>query len=1408
MKRYLGFFTLLAALATSATAQVNMAAWSGFKAYRINTSTATGIGLAAAGGGNVLKFPLLIRLTAADSNVFAQAKTGGADIRFTKSDLSAVLPHQIERWDSAGRNAAIWVLIDTVYTNNNTRTTRMYWGNAAASDVSNGPAVFDTTNGYVGVWHMSATGATETELDNTANGFNAIVDNSVSTGNSPTSTTEATIGLARQFGGGSTTVSSVNRDFLRVQNSASGKLNFPSNGRYSQSAWVRPTTTGGNRGIISKHDRKYNLKFTGTGSNWEVVEYNNNRGVIMGMDTATPFSWQGASAPATNNTWVHLVGVRDSLALRLYVNGVLAATNTGTDSASYPTAGSTNPVVEDSAVYIGKPPEQASSRYFAGQIDEVRIYNRVLSANYIRLSYETQRTGQTTVNALTPPTIAYTQDTLTVEAGLVINPVGPSLVSGFPALTYAVSPALPAGLILSTTTGVISGTPTTTGNTKHGITATNSEGTSTDSIRIIVTAPAEANYSAWTGTKTLNFSTTAAGAGVTSAQSLFPLLVRLTPSADSLVFVQAKAGGADIRFSRANGTRLRYQIDHWDATTRNAAIWVQMDNVTPSAVNEVRLHWGNTAANSMSDGNSVFSAANGFAAVWHLGNAADTSARPNAVAGGPAAVPMRFGASYVAPRGVIGLADTLAGGNNAGGRYLDINLDGNDSAYYADFSTGMTFSVWAYPTGVQQYARMFTLVGSNVTSNPPHDIALGRNNLTNTLRYELRTATASAGTVDNVEGLQLNQWQHYTVTQSGTAVTLYRNGELVTGPQNIASAIITSPRRRGYLGRTSWNDSLFKGMLDEAVLSRTARSADWIKLSYATQLPGAAAVSNLVYPVTNANYSIGTAITANTPTVRGGAVTRYSVSPALPAGLSFNDTTGVISGTPTSLGSGTHTVTAWSGAWFTTATLNINVALGTENYSLWSQHRNLYINTAAPTMTSPPGAGVAGNVLKFPLLVRLDSVNFGTGFAQSIDRGADLRFTKAGDVVRLPHQIERWDSAARKADVWVLVDTVRGNLHNQLIRMHWGRASVPNASSGSEVFSSANGFAAVWHMNDSTSQMDASGNGNTATPSATSPTHNANSLIGAGKTFNGTNNWYLVGTDASAINLNTSTGPYTISGWANPTSCAARISIFAKYTNSNTVAGGRQYALHTSNSTDTWRFTNAAAALSTVEGGGEFAADAPSTCIEGAWTHVVGTYSTNGHAPTVSDTTAAKAVIYVNGAFGGEGVQASVTNTSMGNTALTYIGRIASNERYMNGSIDEITVSTVRRDTNWIKLSYATQRAGANIVVHNTAPVSVGQVAARLDGPALMVKQMGRGLMFQVHSEKAGTARVSLVDMWGRTVWSHTTAASEGLNSVTWNGRGNNGKSVASGVYVLQVTLTDAVGESVRTLRQSVPFTP
>ena len=80
----------------------------------------------------------------------------------------------------------------------------------------------------------------------------------------------------------------------------------------------------------------------------------------------------------------------------------------------------------------------------------------------------------------------------------------------------------------------------------------------------------------------------------------------------------------------------------------------------------------------------------------------------------------------------------------------------------------------------------------------------------------------------------------------------------------------------------------------------------------------------LSYSINPAVYAVQAPITPDNPTSSGGAVTAYTVSPALPAGLNLNATTGVISGTPTMVtAQANYVVTAIDSGGSATATLAI-----------------------------------------------------------------------------------------------------------------------------------------------------------------------------------------------------------------------------------------------------------------------------------------------------------------------------------------------------------------------------------------------------------------------------------------------------------------------------------------------------
>jgi len=80
------------------------------------------------------------------------------------------------------------------------------------------------------------------------------------------------------------------------------------------------------------------------------------------------------------------------------------------------------------------------------------------------------------------------------------------------------------------------------------------------------------------------------------------------------------------------------------------------------------------------------------------------------------------------------------------------------------------------------------------------------------------------------------------------------------------------------------------------------------------------------YTSNDDSYIVGLTIASNVPTLSTGVATSYSISPSLPAGLSFNTSTGAISGTPTAASADqVYTITASNNGGTDSITINIEV---------------------------------------------------------------------------------------------------------------------------------------------------------------------------------------------------------------------------------------------------------------------------------------------------------------------------------------------------------------------------------------------------------------------------------------------------------------------------------------------------
>jgi Putative Ig domain len=139
------------------------------------------------------------------------------------------------------------------------------------------------------------------------------------------------------------------------------------------------------------------------------------------------------------------------------------------------------------------------------------------------------------------------------------------------------------------------------------------------------------------------------------------------------------------------------------------------------------------------------------------------------------------------------------------------------------------------------------------------------------------------------------------------------------------------------------------------------------------------ASSSVTYPQATITATVGQAITVLTPTVTG-TVSSFSISPALPAGLSLNTSTGTISGTPTAAAAqATYTVTATTSSGAVTASVQITVSSAAATGLVYPLTTIAGIVGQAITPDTPAIAGVISSYSISPALPAGLSLNPSTG---------------------------------------------------------------------------------------------------------------------------------------------------------------------------------------------------------------------------------------------------------------------------------------------------------------------------------------------------------------------------------------------------------------------------------------------
>ncbi|HUU63010.1 MAG TPA: DUF2341 domain-containing protein [Dehalococcoidia bacterium] len=355
------------------------------------------------------------------------------DIRFTASDGTTLLSYWTESYTS-NTSAVFWVKVSSIPSGS--IRIYMYYGNSEASAATN----FDNTftkdfgeSGLVGLWHMDEGSGTN-------------VSDSSGQGNHGTITNGDNDEWVASDGGywdGRTDVRFSNGDSLDLDGSddyiqtTSGESKTATH--FTWECWFKTHTTTGAHHLLWEGPSAENGWGAGASGHHEAhinvgaYDADNIVGGFYGTneDASEPNVIRIDASFSDTTNWHHVAFIvtnaGSSPSGELFLDGVSVGNDTGDQTAR---------TDWDTNLRIGRP--GASQRYFDGMIDEVRIYNRALSADEIKCHYERRKYADPepgasveAEEAYSPSTIASNvYDTSEVNAGWDLLGWDKTLLSG------------------------------------------------------------------------------------------------------------------------------------------------------------------------------------------------------------------------------------------------------------------------------------------------------------------------------------------------------------------------------------------------------------------------------------------------------------------------------------------------------------------------------------------------------------------------------------------------------------------------------------------------------------------------------------------------------------------------------------------------------------------------------------------------------------------------------------------------------------------------------------------------------------------------------------------------------------------------------------------------------------------
>jgi PKD repeat protein len=291
---------------------------------------------------------------------------------------------------------------------------------------------------------------------------------------------------------------------------------------------------------------------------------------------------------------------------------------------------------------------------------------------------------------------------------------------------------------------------------------------------------------------------------VTGSLTNFPILVSLAMDPD--LSAHALANGNDILFTSSDGTtRLSHEIEKY--ANGNLVAWVKVPSVTSGSNAVIYLYYGNPGAPNQQDPAGVWDT--NFRGVWHLKSSlADSTSHGN---------------------NCINHGSTSVNGPIADARYF-AKAQYLDCGAFENIPKEMTTEFWVNINDNALGDSWPRIVEKGDENTNGWSVYVDENSHQLNFAYNDGSKGHWILFSDNQPGL--DAWYHVAVTYSVSKniASMYVNGQQVDSSTEVHA--ITANSNTFHIGSQYYR---LNSAIDEVRMSNAARSAGWIKTSYANQ---------------------------------------------------------------------------------------------------------------------------------------------------------------------------------------------------------------------------------------------------------------------------------------------------------------------------------------------------------------------------------------------------------------------------------------------------------------------------------------------------------------------------------------------------------------------------------------------